>query len=127
MRAQEVVTEKSRTPIGRRPSTAGRKTFWVSAGVAGVLVFLGVAHTWTRVAVLERKYQLSRARSENDRLTNELDKLSLEAATYESAAKVDQAARGVLAMAKPPPTNVVVVESDVPAPAVRSTLATNEH
>lgn len=120
-------TETSRTPIGRRPSTAGRKTFWVSAGVAGVLMFLGVAHTWTRVAVLERKYQLARARSDNERLTNELDKVSLEAATYESAARVDEAARGVLSMAKPPPTNVVVVEHDVVLPAVRSTLAANEH
>ena len=119
-------TETGRTLIGRRPSTAGRKTFWMSAFVAGVLMALGIAHTWTRVAVLERKYQLARARSENDRLRNELDKLLLEAATYESAAKVDLAARGALGMTRP--TNVVSVEREMSAaiPKRPAALAANE-
>lgn len=118
-------TEKRRPPIGRRPKKEGRKTFWAVASAAAVLAVLGVAHTWTRVAVLERKYELSHAQVEHERLTNELEKLQLEAATYESQIRIDQAAHAALNMAKPAPTNVMVVEHVV-APSPKSALAANE-
>jgi len=120
--------EKRRAPIGRRPKNEGRKTFWALAAAAAVLGVFGVAHTWTRVAVLERKYQLSHAQVEHERLTNELEKLQLEAETYESQTRIELAARSPLNMAKPAPTNVIVVERTVaPRAAPRSVLAENEH
>jgi cell division protein FtsL len=125
-KGKTAAAEKSRAPIGRRPSGVGRRTFVGMAVVAAVVAAVGVTHTWTRVAVLERKYQLAHARAENERLSSELTQLSLEADTWQSAAKVDQAARTSLSMAKPPPVNVVVVEADTPALRPRAAVASNE-
>jgi cell division protein FtsL len=118
--------EPRRSPIGRRPTHLDGNTFIAAATAAGLLAVIGVGHTWTRVAVLERKYQLARAQSENERLTRDLEKLSLETETLESAGRVDAAAHGVLAMAKPAPTNVVVIEAEPVAPRARATVAVNE-
>jgi cell division protein FtsL len=125
-RKDPALRDQRREPIGRRPARAGRDMFVALAATAGMLAVAGVTHTWTRVAVLERKYQLARARADNERLASELEKLTLEAATWDSAARVDQAARSALAMSKAPPTSVVVVEADLPTPRARSTMAANE-
>lgn len=109
--------DKKPKPIGRRPSQEGRKTFWLLVCASTVLGMLGVGQTWTRVAVTERKYQLAAAKDENERLTNELRQLDLEVETYESAQKIDDAARA-FAMAKSAPTAVRVVP-----PMIGSALA----
>ncbi len=120
---------KPRRPIGRRPTHEGRRTFWLAVGVAAVVVTFGVAHTWTRVAVLERKYDLASKQAENQQLTSQLEKLKLEVATYESEKRVDDAARN-LAMAKPAQGQVVVVTGSLAEERnptqTKSALAVNE-
>jgi cell division protein FtsL len=120
---------KPRRPIGRRPTHEGRRTFWLAVSVASVLALLGVAHTWTRVAVLERKYDIASKQAENQQLTSQLEKLKLEVATYESEKRVDEAARS-LAMAKPAQGQVIVVRDvlaqDNRAVPAKSALAVNE-
>lgn len=86
-----------RTPIGRRTS-GGRQTFWLLVAAASVACVLGLAHVWTRVAVLDRSYQLGRARVESERLGRELARLRVEVATLRSAARVDRDARRQLQM-----------------------------
>lgn len=120
---------KPRRPIGRRPTHEGHRTFWLAVGIASVLALLGVAHTWTRVAVLDRKYDLASRQAENQALSSQLEKLKLEVATYESEKRVDDAARS-LAMTKPAQGQVIVVPTQLaedgdPA-AAKSTLAVNE-
>ena len=56
--------DKKQKPIGRRPSQEGRKTFWLLVCASALLGVLGVAQTWTRVAVTERKYELTAAKDE---------------------------------------------------------------
>lgn len=122
--------DRQRRPIGRRPSREGRKTFWLMVAGAGVVALLGIAQTWTRVAVLEREYQISSAQADTARLTSELKKLQLEVATYASETPVSQEAPA-LAMKKATPDQVIRVTAglaDLEAPAPRSTaaLAVNE-
>ena len=101
---------KSKKPIGRRTGN-GRKTFWAAVAVAAAFCALGLLHTWTRVAVLDRSYEASRARGENDKLQREASKLKLEIATLQSMGRVDREAKSKLEMQRPPPDRTVVLTS----------------
>ncbi len=102
--------QHNRKPIGRRPAGEGRKTFWACVAAAVLVCGVGLFQAWTRVAVLNRSYELGRARADSERLSRELEKLRLEVATLQSTARVDREAHGKLAMSKPPPGRVVVVD-----------------
>jgi cell division protein FtsL len=109
-----MLNERIRKPVGRRPSTEGRKIFGLCVGVAFLMCAVGLAHTWTRVEVTERGYRLALARTENERLHRELAKLNLELEALQNATRVDRAAREVLHMAKA--SRVLVMD----APAIAS-------
>lgn len=99
---------KSKKPIGRRTGN-GRKTFWAAVAVASAFCGLGLLHTWTRVAVLDRSYEASRARGENEKLAREAAKLKLEIATLQGMGRVDREAKVKLDMQKPLPARTVVL------------------
>ena len=88
-------SERTRRPVGRRPATEGRKTFAVCLGGAVLLCAFGLTLTWARLAVVERAYQLGRARTQNEQLHREVAKLSLEVEALQNAAKVEGAAHGL--------------------------------
>jgi len=70
---------------------------------------LGLLHTWTRVAVLDRSYRLGAAREEGVRLARERTTLRLEVDTLRAAARVDREARTKLEMGPAAPDRVVVL------------------
>jgi cell division protein FtsL len=115
-----------RTPIGRR-SGGGRQVFWLLVLGAAVACALGLAHVWTRVAVLDRSYQLGRARAESEKLGRELATLKVEVASLRSTARLDRDARQKLQMG--PAQRVVRLRAEsaaaAGAPAVGA-LASNE-
>lgn len=100
---------KERTPIGRRGPGNGRKTFWVAIGACLLFGGMALVHTWSRIAVIDRSYQVSRARAENEQLQRELVKQRLEVATLQGTLRVANEAKARLQMARPPPERVVVV------------------
>ena len=121
-----------RRPIGRRSPGEGRRTFWTLAGVAALLCGLGLAHTWTRIAYLDRHYQLLRARQENQDLEHRIQSLKIELGSLQGASRVDRAAQEQLLMKRPPPDRTVVLEkrpghsSVAPSGVKNGSLAVNE-
>lgn len=111
MNQRKKTVDKQRQPIGRRSSGTGRHTFVVAVAAAMVFAALGLFHTWTRVAVLDRTYQYSRARGENQKLAREASKLKLEVAMLAGLGRVDQQARAKLQMTKADTKQVVVIEA----------------
>lgn len=103
------MAQRHRKPIGRRSPGEGRKTFRALVGAASVACALGLFHTWTRIAVLDRSYQLGRARQDSQELTHELQALRLEVATLQATARVDREAQEKLQMHRPPPDRTVVL------------------
>jgi cell division protein FtsL len=106
-----MTTQQGRRPIGRRFPGAGRKTFWTLAGVMALLALFALLHTWTRIAVYQRGFQLGRAQREHRALSHELESLRLEVATLESTARVEREAAERLQMQKPTPERVVQVKA----------------
>ncbi len=118
--------QRHRRPIGRRASGEGRRTFGALVAAAAVACALGLFHTWTRVAVLDRSYQLGRARALNEKLHHQLEELRLEVATLQSTTRVDRAAEGTLHMHRPTPERTVVLDSRrPPTPVKQDSLAVN--
>lgn len=63
--------------------------------VVGILIFLsvGLFHVWSRVAVVEQGYRLSKQRSVRDELFEERRVLNLELARQRDPARLESAAR----------------------------------
>jgi cell division protein FtsL len=68
-------------------------------GFAGVLIALG--HVWLRLQVLNVGYQLSATREVIERLQQEEHELTLELATLEAPARLEEEARVRLGMIRP--------------------------
>lgn len=100
-----------RRPNGRRASNWGRRLFWSCTAIAALVCVMGVVHTWTRVAVLERSYELGKARDEHESLLRERARLRLEVATLQAASRVDSHARSSLSMVKPSPERLMVIDA----------------
>lgn len=113
-----------RRPVGRRRIVPGQRLFWSCVAVALFVSALGLFHTWTRVASLERSYQLSRSKAELENLNDEKARLELELATLRSKFRLDQEARERLRMGPPPPSRVVVLPKQ--PVSVKEALAQNE-
>ena len=89
-----------RNPVGRRFTTEGRKTFILCLSTAVLLGTFAVFHTWTRIGVIQRGYELAKAKAENERLTREVMKYTLEVESHQTAALVDREAHAHLNMEK---------------------------
>lgn len=91
---------RMRTPVGRRFTTEGRKTLMLCVSAAVLIGAFAVFHTWTRIGVIHRGYELGRAQVENARLKREVTKYSLEVESRQTAAVVDREAHARLNMEK---------------------------
>lgn len=78
-----------------------------AALVVALLAAVGIVHVTSRVLVVSVGYELSRLDGQATELTRENDRLKLELATLKSPARLEQAARGALNLAPPPPAAVV--------------------
>ena len=85
----------SRTVAERRALAVWLAIF----AVAGVLIALG--HVWLRLQVLNVGYHLSATREVIERLQQEEHELSLEIATLEAPARLEEEARVRLGMTRP--------------------------
>jgi len=101
----------------------GRRTYWALVSLVGLFTVLGLVHTWTRLAVLDRNYAVGRAQLENDRLHRQLKGLQLEVVTLQRTARVDTEAEQKLGMLRPGLDRRIVLETkpqtasvDLPAP-----------
>ena len=91
---------RMRNPVGRRFTTEGQKTFTLCVSAAVLLGAIAVLHTWTRIGVIQRGYELARAQAENERLQREVTKYTIEVESRQTAAAVDREAHARLNMEK---------------------------
>ncbi len=87
---------------------------WSLAVIAAVAAF--VVHLALRGKTVDLGYKLGRARAEQARLREMKRVLSLEAASYETPARVEMVARTLLGMTPPPPERVITIRSFWPSP-----------
>ena len=87
---------------------------WSLAVIATVAAF--VVHLALRGKTVDLGYKLGRARAEQARLREMKRVLSLEAASYETPARVEMVARSLLGMTPPPPERVITIRSFWPSP-----------
>lgn len=105
------MSQRHRKPIGRRSPGEGRRTFWSSVAFVALLTALGVAHAWSRVAITERTYRLKDARDAHAELMHELQSLRIEVGTLQGAGRLDREAQVKLAMQRPSPDQMVVIDA----------------
>lgn len=86
---------------------------WSLAVIAAVAAF--VVHLTLRGKTVDLGYKLGRARAEQARLREMKRVLSLEAASYETPARVEMVARTLLGMTPPPPERVITIRSFWPS------------
>lgn len=98
----------------RRFRATERRHFWSGVLVAAALCGVGLFHTWTRVAVLERSRVLGEAKREGERLASELTKLNIEAAALQSVLRVDAQATTRLNMSRPSRDRLIPLETLAP-------------
>ena len=120
-----------RKPIGRRPSSEGRRTFWMLVGAASLLCALGLAHTWTRIAYYDRKRLVGEAQEENKALMNLRQSEKVEITSLEATGRVDRIAQERFGMMRPSPDTIVVIEghkgaASLDAPAGPGSIAAIE-
>ena len=81
---------------------------WTLAVAATVVAF--VLHLGLRSRTMEVGYKLGVARKDQARLREVKRVLSLEAASYRTAERVEMVARSLLGMTPPPPERVIVLK-----------------
>lgn len=106
--------EPRRQAMERRFRAVERRHYWAGLLVASALCGVGLFHTWTRVAVLERSRELGEAKRDGERLASELTKLNIEAAALQNVLRVDAQARTRLNMAPPSPDRLILLETQAP-------------
>lgn len=77
----------------------------------GVVLFLavGLFHVWSRVAIIEQGYALSRQRSLREEMLQEQRSLTLEIARLRDPARLEKAAQSY-ELAAPRPGQIVILE-----------------
>lgn len=77
----------------------------------GILLFLGVGlfHVWSRVALLDKGYELSAQKNRREELLQERKTLLLEIARLRDPARLERAAKS-LGLAKPEPGQVIIMK-----------------
>ncbi len=85
---------------------------WTLAVAATVVAF--VLHLGLRSRTMDVGYKLGIARKDQARLREVKRVLSLEAASYRSAERVEMVARTLLGMTAPPPERVIVLKEAAP-------------
>lgn len=78
---------------------------------AGVFLFLavGLFHVWSRVAIIEQGYALSRQRSLRDEMLQEQRSLTLQIARLRDPARLEKAAQS-FELGAPRPGQIVILE-----------------
>ena len=92
--------QRVRQPVGRRITTEGRKTLALCLSAAALLGGLALFHTWTRVAIIQRGYELARLKAQHEKFQREITKFSIEGESRSNAATVDREAHARLGMEK---------------------------
>lgn len=97
-------------PAARLAPGGRRLSVLVTVG-AGVVLFLavGLFHVWSRVAIIEQGYALSRQRSLREEMRQEQRSLTLEIARLRDPARLEKAAQS-FSLGAPRPGQIVILE-----------------
>lgn len=74
------------------------------------LFLYGLVFTWSRIRILNLRYEFTRLTEQHREVTDQNKKLTIELATYTSLKQVEQVARDKFGMVKPPKKNVIVIQ-----------------
>ena len=85
---------------------------------AGVMTFGALFYLWQRYQFVRLGYEVEAMRKSKARLEEQIEPLDVEAAYLSRMERIDALARGQLGMRAPSPSQVIVLESDVPSAAI---------
>jgi len=102
--------------MGRLPQALGQASTVVLTVLCAVVLTVGaVFFLWQRYQFVRLGYEVHRLRAEQTRLAEAIEPLEVEVQYLSRLERIDELARGRLDMHAPLPSQVIVLESDVPA------------
>ncbi|HKI97999.1 MAG TPA: cell division protein FtsL [bacterium] len=102
--------------VRRLPAALGSASYVVLVVLCAVVLTVGaVFFLWQRYQFVRLGYQVDRLRTEQSRLREAIEPLEVEVQYLSRLKRIDELARTQLHMHDPDPSQVIVLESDVPA------------
>jgi len=102
--------------VSRLPRALGRASTVVLTVLCAVVLTVGaVFFLWQRYQFVRLGYEVNQLRAEQARLEDSIEPLEVEVQYLSRLERIDELARGQLNMHAPLPSQVIVLESNVPA------------
>ncbi|MBI3993286.1 MAG: cell division protein FtsL [Candidatus Lambdaproteobacteria bacterium] len=113
MAGQAMQDHKSRTQVQPRSRRAARLALMLFC--AGLITVGAVFYLWQRYQYIRLGFEVAALRAQLEQLERRLEPLQVEADFLSRPERIDALARDTLGLVPPVPSQVIVVEQDVPA------------